>query len=269
MKNTTSVLDKLSGYFFLTGFITSKIKNIPIAIIAVIFNLVSLFAYLVGYVAWYLAAFIQPNYPRKKDDWYGFAQFKDQYKIAALIGTIATIAAIMSIIAPPLIIPTAWIYTMSNSIWSISEYHKKNNPSPHDQDVSSTKQSHYFRYALLIAISSIITTLAATVVFLFPPSAFIIVTGSTIVSTALTIASLYYWGECAFGHNPPDSINHTYNTLSSGLSCTLKGTLKLDRVNSTEAKTVKSTPGPAPAEVEIDADKSVADSTKDPNQACP
>ena len=259
MKSTTSIFDRLSGYFFLTGFITSKLKSIPIAIVAVIFNLVSLFAYLIGYVAWYLAAHIHPEHPRKKEDWYGFAQFKDQYKIAALLGTIATIATILSIIAPPLIIPTAWVYTISNSIWSISEHHKINNPPPNDIHFSSTKQSHYLKYALLVASSSAITALAATVVFLFPASAFIIVTGSTLVGTALTIASLYYWGKCAFGKHPPDKLNHTYNTLSRELSFELENKPKLDDVSLVEARTEKLTPRAVHTDLQSVVDEVVAD----------
>ncbi len=217
LKRATSILDSTSGYFFLTGFITARLKNIPIIVVSSAFNLVSLFAYLVGYVAWYLAALLYPDHPRKHNYWYGFAQFKEQYQIAALLGAIATIMCLM---VPLLIIPTAWLYAVSNLIWSISEYHKKENPSLNDEQYSSTRQSLYLHYALLVTTSSILTAIAATTV-LFPPAAFVVITATTIISVGLTMASLYYWGTCIFCDHPPDRVAHSYSKLSDQLSFAL------------------------------------------------
>ncbi len=241
---TTTVLDKISGYLFLAGFISTKLKNIPITIVAVALNIVSLFSYLIGYVAWYLAASLYPNYPRKNDTWYGFAEFKNQYQIAALLGTIAAITTIACILVPPLILPTAWLYTLSNLVWSISEHHKKENPPPDDEQYSGLRQALYLRYALLVTSSSALAAITTTATFLFPPAALIIITTSTIIGIGLTIASLYYWAKCAFGTYPPDNVNHSYNQFSRQLSFTLNNEPEPDKVcmpNMTHEKSNPST----------------------------
>lgn len=216
MNKTVKALDRASGYLFLVGFLTSKLKNIPVSIVGAIFNLVSLFAYLIGYVAWYLAAYMYADYPRQREEWYGFAEFKIQYQVAALIGLVATI---MCLIFPPLIMPVAWFYTVSNFIWSISEHHKKKNPPPDAENYSTEKQGIYFRYASAVALNSAITAVAATIVFLFPPLAFTILTAATVIGAVVTVAAIFYWGKHAFGKYPPDNdrLAHSYAVVSAGL----------------------------------------------------
>ena len=237
MKKHAEKLDSLSGYLFLVGFISSKLKNIPIFIVTAILTPVSLGAYLIGYIAWYMASLFYPDHPRKNDSWYAFAKFRQQYQFAALLGTMATI---MCVVSPPLLIPTAWLYTGSNLMWSISEYHKKENPLPDDKRYSSARQSIYLRYAILVTISSILTAITATVVFFFPPTALFVLTCSSIFGTALTIASLYHWGKCAFGNY---LINHSYTQLSKQLAFPLDATLKPGSENSLKPSEKK--PGPA------------------------
>ena len=214
MKRHSETLDGISGYLFLVGFISSKLKNIPIFLITAILSPVSLAAYLIGYIAWYAASIFYPDHPRKQKHWYGFAQFREQYQVAAVLGTIATI---MYLVAPVYIIPTAWLYTISNLIWSISEYHKKENPLPNDVHYSSIRQRIYLRYTILVATSSALTAIAETVAYLFPQTALLVIACSSILGAGLTVASIYHWGKCAFGNYPPDIVNHSYRRLSEQL----------------------------------------------------
>ena len=211
-------MGSISGYFFMAGFFTSKFKSASNFLVASIFNLLSLFAYMIGYVLWYVATLFYPDYPRKHDEWYGFAEFKDQCQIAALIGIVASI---LCLLFPILILPTALLYAGSNASWCIAEYHKKENPPLDDEDYSSAKQALYFIYTALITSSSIVAVVAATVALLFPPIAFVVLTAATVIGIALSVIALYFWGQCTFGNFAPDKVSHSYNKLSDQLNFSL------------------------------------------------
>lgn len=214
-------LDKGSGYLFFIGFTASKLRNIPIGVVAIIFNLISLLTYLIGYIMWHIAALLYPHYPRKQTHWYGFSAFKTQYEVAALIGLVSAITAIICLAAPVLILPTAWLYAISNMVWLVSELHKKNHPPPYDEHFSSVKQLHYLRYSTLATVSSLVTAVGLTVGLFLPPVAFAVVTAATVISIAVTIVGLYYWGKCVFGTYEPDKIAHTYQLVDKlGGKCT-------------------------------------------------
>lgn len=241
MKQQAKIFDSISGYLFLMGSITAKLKIIPSFMASAIFNLVSLFAYLIGYVAWYVASSLYPDHPRHQDSWYGFAQFKAQYQMAALLGTIATITTIMCIIIPSLTIPTAWLYTLSNLIWSISEYHKQKNP-PDDPEYSNTKQALYVRYTVTITLFSALTSMSTTLAILFPPAGFAVITTAALIGVGLTIASFYYWGNYTFGNHSPDTVNHSYDKLSEQLSFNLNHQLTPTNTINVPTSTQKSPP---------------------------
>lgn len=215
MKQHAEMLSKLSGFLFLVGLFSSRLSSIPISIVTMILNLVSTIAYLVGYIAWYAASLFYPDHPRKREYWFGFAQFKQQYQISALIGAIATI---LCIVTPFLILPIAWLYTISNFIWAISECHRQENPFPDDPTFSSARQKLYVRYAVLVAISSIIASLSVTIVFLFPPASFIVLTCSSLIAAVMTFFTMYYWIKSIFGRYTPDHIKESYAKLFDQLA---------------------------------------------------
>ncbi|WP_133127429.1 hypothetical protein [Legionella nagasakiensis] len=218
MKKQAALLDKISGSFFLAGFIISKLKNIPILLLASILNLISLIAYLIGYTAWFLATLFYPHHPRKREAWYGFSEFKDQYQAAAVIGTVATILCFLCPLYPSLILPAVWLFTVSNLVWTIGEYHKYKKPPVNDEHYSSLRQETYLRYVLLTTVVSAITALAATVGFLFPPASMAILLAS-IIGNGLTVVALYYWKKSTFDEfKPDDAIHHSYTSLAEGLS---------------------------------------------------
>lgn len=210
---STKTLDIISGRLFLLGFFASKLKATPILLVSAIFNIVSLAAYLVGYIVWFVASLFYPPHKRQTESWYGFAQFKDQFQAAALIGTAATI---LCIIAPTFILPAAWFYVISNTLWSIGEYHKKASPSQEDKEYSSAKQAIYFRYTLLVTSSSLIGAAASTIALIYPATAMLLIPASTTVVMSLILISTYYWAECSFGDFPPDQdFGHNKNFTTS------------------------------------------------------
>ena len=230
MKNQTETLNKTSGFLFLCGYFSSQFKHIPVFIVSAIFNIISLAAYLIGYMVWYAASLFYPDLPRKHGHWFGFAEFKLQYQIAALFGIVSII---ICLIAPALIILTTWLYSISNLIWAISECHKRENPFPSDKLYSSARQTSYLRYAILIAANSIQSALSATIIFIFPPTTIIVLACSLILGVGLTFATLYYWGKAIFGQFTPDSVKQnyskpqSYSKISDKLSHNVQPNLKL------------------------------------------
>ena len=220
MKTFRSILNKISAFLFLTALIASRLRNIPVLFASSLFNLISLSAYLIGYISWYVSALLHTDHPRKKNHWFGFATFKEQYELAALLGTVATIMMVASIMIPLLVIPGAWLYALSNCMWSISEYHKKENPPPDDETYSRERQTLFFRYTMLLATSSALTALAVSVSLLFPASAFILIPATTIAVAGLAIPSLYYWGKSTFGNFLTPTSPDSYLRLSKELSPT-------------------------------------------------
>lgn len=215
MNEFAPILDRISGYFFLMGLITSKLKKIPIFVLSCCLNAASLATYLIGYMTWYLAALFYPNHPRKQESWYGFAKPKHQFQASALLGIIATI---LCIISPPLIIPATWLYFVSNFLWTMGVYHKNAKPPLQDEKYSSAKQNVYFQYTVFVTVASAIAAIAATAVILYPSAAIYIATYSSIIATGLTIAALLYLAKYTFCHFPTDTIRHTYDILSNHLS---------------------------------------------------
>lgn len=177
-------------------------------------NITSLTAYLIGYAIWYTAGFFHPEQQRKREAWYGFAQFKEQYQAAALLGLLATLFCVIS---PTLLMPAAWVYTTASIVWSIGEYHKNVQPSSQDPEHSSIRQANYFRYSLLSAISSGVATIATTVAFAFPSTALVAFIISTTIVTCLMAAAAYYWLYCFFGTFKPDTPPQSYLTMAHEL----------------------------------------------------
>lgn len=197
-KEKAAWLGRLSGIFSIIGFITFKLKSIPVLIVSYVLTGIALTAFLLGYLTWFIAARFYPDHLRKDEAWYGFTQFKDQFQLAALIGIIATIATIACFVYPALIIPAAWLYAVSNTLWCIAEYHKKNNPPFYEEDFSTKKQIDYFRYALLLTMISFIGALTASLVWCIPSVMPLTINISSLLCLDLSVAAFYYWRKVNF-----------------------------------------------------------------------
>lgn len=215
MKKQAETLNKASGVLFLFANFSSQVKHIPIFILSSVFNLISLTAYLLAYIVWYAASMLYPDLPRKHEHWFGFAEFKQQYQMAAVLGAISIT---ICLIAPALFLLTSWLYTISNLIWAISECHKKENPFPSDKRYSSARQTAYLRYAILIAANSTQMAMSATLMLLCPTLTIGLFVSSLLIGAGLTIATLYYWGKSLFGTFTPDKVQHSYTKMATQLT---------------------------------------------------
>lgn len=210
MKKKRVLLDKLSGYLFLIGFLAAKLRAVPIVLLSVIFNYITFITYIVGYLFWYLAAIMYPSYPRKSDHWYGFAKFKEQYLLAAAIGLIASL---LCAIMPSMVIPAAFLYVLSNVVWTISEFHKKNNPPNNEDNYSPTRQKFYIRYALLITMGSVLTAVSLVLFTIFPAATVPILMISSILGGGIIMGIAYHWYVCTFKKFPDVKIAHSYHKI--------------------------------------------------------
>ena len=193
--------DAISGNLFLLGMVTSRFREIPIPIVSSLILFLSMLAYLVGYTLWFVASMLHPPYARKPDSWLGFASFRTQYQVAAILGIAA---AIMWFFFPIMIIPAAWLFLISNLIWTISEHHKKINPPPdHITDLEKLKyiqrQSVYCQYTKIATFISLMTAVGLTLALIFPPAAagILIVTG--ILGIFCTVISLGFLMKASCG----------------------------------------------------------------------
>lgn len=208
-------LDKASSILFFLGFATSYLRFAPIVLLAALSNIISLFLYLFAYLFWLAACQLYPNHPALQEKWYGFAQFKDQNRTAAIIGTVALLCSAAALFFPIAVLPACWLFVISNGVWLIAEYHKKQNPLPYEQNYSSKKQETYLHYALVITAASLVTALATTIIFFVPIIALPTIIISSIFAVFFCGLSIQHWVALTFDEYPPDNQKESYKSLLS------------------------------------------------------
>ena len=221
-KRTSKVaklLDDITGFIFLGAFLISKAQHIPHPFVRAASKLISLSAYLVGYLLWFIATLFYDKHERVRDNWYGFAEFKEQFRATSIIGFVATV---LCLTYPVLLIPASCLFAISNVLWLIGVYHQNNTPS-FDTTVPKSEKNSYFLYVSLITASSIITTAGMIAVFLFPLIAAPILTATTVVSLGLTVSAMLLLARIRFFSQPPKeqaSIvpKESFASIGSGLS---------------------------------------------------
>lgn len=202
-----SLLNQLSGYLFSLGLVANMLGHLLFKPL-----------YLAGNIIWYIALLFSKKQEPRKDRWFGFASFKEQFQMASVIGTIATI---ISISIPALLVPAAWLFFASNIIWSIGEHHRKSKPPNDDESYSSSKQDVYCLYTKIATCVSGITALSASIVLLFPPIAATVIMASSIIGITLTILAMATLFKSITGDYPPDSEltnKDSYQNIYSQLS---------------------------------------------------
>ena len=187
MADTKKNINWLNNFLFLVANISAKLKLITNPALAGILNIIALSAYLLAYLTWSMLAWLSDSPERLKDKFYGFEKYQDQQLIAAVIGLITTL---LCIIIPQLIIPILWLYTISNIIWSISEYHLQQNPP---QDILVERQSLYFKYSIYLTSNSAISAISLSLIFLMPQLAPIITISSFAIGFIVAIPTIYFW----------------------------------------------------------------------------
>lgn len=227
MTNKVALLNKASGFFFFAGFVTTKVLFLPIAITPAIANVISLLFNSIGYAIWYLASHFYPEQKLKKNDWYSFAQSKEQHTFAAMLGLLATILSFAALSNPILFIPVAWLFLGSNLMWTLGEYHKLKNP-PEDENYSSSYQNVYLAYALTITGITLIAAINTTLLILFPPLAMPILIATTIIMTGLSAVALELWLDYTCNSYPPKPKNNSYNQIDAHLGDRTKQSKDID-----------------------------------------
>lgn len=124
--------------------------------------------YGIAYLLW-LVECVMSKDRKKPDAWYAFAGIKTQLISCAVIGLIATVFGISAIFFPILVIPTYWLFTVSNLFWLLGEYQKMKCPPEDDPSYQAIKQRMYVRYAGAVCIIGLLTAAVTTVALFFPP----------------------------------------------------------------------------------------------------
>lgn len=185
-------LEEISSYAFGVNLFFSNLMRI--SVLGPILRIPVGVFWLIGYGAWYLESLINgQTHPHKGNGWYTFAEFKTQNEIAALVGTIA---AILLLVAPELIVPIAWLFAISNVFWAIAAHHKSNVIHPEDDNYSTDKQKMYSYLCMTVTSLSLITAVAATLMFFLPftaPVAMPILTGVGIILICANIGIGLKW----------------------------------------------------------------------------
>jgi hypothetical protein len=209
-------LENASGACFFSGFMLSKLQYLPFPIIAAILRFVSLGIYLIGYIMWFIACLLQPEYKRKGAKWYGFAMLKDQLLFSSLIGFIATIISLIAIPIPFLFPAAAWLYTLGNALWAIGEYHKLHNPPEEDKQFSYKKQNAYFKYSVTMTLISLVTAIASSLIIALPLATIPITVFSACICVGLGAFAFENWLEATFGEHKTgsNSKNHIKTTTN-------------------------------------------------------
>lgn len=198
-------LQETSNYFFGAGIIASTLASI-FPPLAPMLALPVVILWIVGYTTWYVnTLFYEKETPAKTDRWYGFAKFKEQHQIAALLGTIA---AILRFVVPTLIAPAAALFFISNVFWTIGVVHKKNKPPKlaDEPEYLPKKQVAYTYLAYGVTLLSFVTALSATSIALFPLTAPMMIPIATCVASALAAVNLMLLIKYLFGHHQPDTL---------------------------------------------------------------
>lgn len=229
--NFARTMDKASGMFFFAGFFASKLKTLPFATFSLITYITSLSLFLLGYSFWLIACHFYPDHARLYGHWFALREFREQSKTSALLGLIGIIGCFTAFMFPPIILPALWLIVGSNIIWSVSQFHKMRNPPHYEEDFSSTRQSAYLNYVLIMTAVSLITALSATIAVMIPPIGATVLTLSAIYGFLVTLGAFYFWFECNLGEHQPDTLrNKSYKQMSLDLSLNHEPHLKLDTI---------------------------------------
>ena len=173
-KRRIKALDSASSFIFIISALLFKVQVvIALPIAAVIVNFVALSLYGIAYGLWLVESLLRKDSRQLPNEWYGFASLNQQSLLTCAIGLVGTALGIAAIFFTVLIIPTCWLFAISNAIWLTGEY-QKINISPEinqktDPDYKYSKQTTYLNYAVIVTLISVVTAVIATVSFFFPP----------------------------------------------------------------------------------------------------
>jgi hypothetical protein len=205
------IIEKNKSFFFFIGFVATKLRYIPFPRILILSNIVALIAYSLGYIFWLIACQFYADSPNPGKHWYSFAQFKNQHRIAALLGIIAMVCCVTSLFIPNFLITGSWLFAISNCISSISEYHKLKASYMHDEDYSHSQQECFFHFSIAIASLTLMMAMISTLSILYPTYSLSLYVVSIFSENVLSTTACYYWLEYTFGNHKPDNKKETFD----------------------------------------------------------
>lgn len=204
--NKAQKFNTASGFFFFFGFIVSKLQYLPFSPVSALLPFISLALYLGGYTAWFSANLLESGSKKfSPKEWQYFIQTKIHFMIASLIGIIATGLSLAAVFVPVIFPPAAWIFFLGNLFWIAGEYYKLKNPHQ-EKNFCLKQQEAKFNYAITTATMALITALAATLIFLFPPLIVPITVFSVLLSIGLGILAFEFFLKASF---PPNKSEET------------------------------------------------------------
>lgn len=181
-------------------------------------RLTALGFYLIAYFLWFLRTLVDQRQDRHDDKWYGFAPYKIQFSLSAILGAVGCVISVIGFFFPPLLVPAAWLFLVGNTIWVIGEYHKFKNPPENDENYAPSYQDSYLRYSVIVTTITLISAISATCIFCFPAISIPIFIFSALLCIGLSIISSDLWLEANFGeHRPLHEIQDSYTKLNHSL----------------------------------------------------
>lgn len=188
-----SQLDNVVNFLFALGFITSKLSYSPFILLIPYSQPISLLCYGIGYILWLLISKLSPSTPAQSHAWYGFAEFKDQHQLAAILGIAAVFCYAAALTMPMAFLVSGWLFALSDIIWCIGEYHKnqslpKNAPTREDPWKKVT-----FRYSLLASEFALLNALTTTLTIFFPPVSILMLYTWGLVTAIIGIQTIYFF----------------------------------------------------------------------------
>ena len=212
--STTFSLNKITTLFFGAGFVFLKVQQLPIPVFSLVVKIIAFVLYLIAYSLWLIRMLIDPDEKAEQDQWYNFAQFKEQFGLSALLGILGCALSIVGVFFPIFLLPAAWLFLIGNSIWTIGEYHKFNIPPAHDPLYSHSHQKAYLSYAVYITSMTLITTIVTTVTFIFPVTSIPLLICSSLICLGLGLLAWERWIEANYGEHPPNQeLSESYEQM--------------------------------------------------------
>lgn len=217
--NKPTLLSRLRSALFIIAFVFSKLKYVPAALMSPLFHLISVLLYLSGHFLSLLTSLFEPDHNKQQDKWYGFMQFKEQFRLAALINIFGSFLSISAFYLRFLIVPASWVFLLGNIAKCVGEYHKLNSPPLADPLYSASRQNSVVLNTLSNCLMSLVGALSTSLSFFFPLAAPFVLVFSSLLGLGFGALSLEYWLDIHFGEHgtntPVSSYQQILHTLGS------------------------------------------------------
>lgn len=184
-------LDKVSGNFFLSGLIVSRLGQLGPSAVGRVSTFFSALFYLSGYGLWQLSAMLQHS---KENTTFGNKRHLAYAIAASLFGITASLLLLLSLITSSATLPCTWLFLWSNGCWWYGEHLKTDYLAMHHPHSELYKaQSKYFNYAKLATLISLISAISITSLALYPAIMFPLMPAISINLFALNLFAFEKW----------------------------------------------------------------------------